>query len=156
MRGQLSACLLWLLGLLILYPLSLDPSDQLLVSSTRLLIFSLHPADLRDLAERLLLLILATELLLTLTVAGQETRHGHCAGQGLLLLGLHHAGGQEIVQVKESSVFVVHVAPEPRLVPILVDDQASAQQTTHSSGDCVVHDMTISEISCRSESSYIC
>ena len=36
-----------------------------------------------------------------------------------LLLCLHHTGGQEIVQVEEGAVLIVHVGPEPGRVTVL-------------------------------------
>ena len=36
-----------------------------------------------------------------------------------LLLGLHHTGGQEVVEVKKGAVLVLHVVLEPSFIAIL-------------------------------------
>ena len=52
-------------------------------------------------------------------------------GDGLLLALVHEAGGEEVLDVEESSVLIGEVGGEPGDVPVLVDDQAAAQQTPH-------------------------
>ena len=53
-------------------------------------------------------------------------------GDGLLLTFVHEAGGEEVLDVEESSVLIGEVGGEPGDVPVLVDDQTSAQQTSDS------------------------
>ena len=62
---------------------------------------------------------------------GQRQRGADGVGDGLLLALVHEAGGEEVLDVEESSVLIGEVGGEPGDVPVLVDDQASAQQTPH-------------------------
>ena len=62
---------------------------------------------------------------------GQRQGGADGVGDGLLLALVHEAGGEEVLDVEESSVLIGEVGGEPGDVPVLVDDQASAQQTPH-------------------------
>ena len=61
----------------------------------------------------------------------QRQRRADGVGDGFLLALVHEAGGEEVLDVEESSVLIGEVGGEPGDVPVLVDDQASAQQTPH-------------------------
>ena len=53
-------------------------------------------------------------------------------GNGRLLTLIHEAGGQEVLHIVESAVFVGEMSCEPGDVSVLVEDHSPAQHTPHS------------------------
>ena len=67
---------------------------------------------------------------------------GHDAPDGLALLLVHEAGGEQELHVEVGAVLVVHVRREPGRVPRPVGHHAAAQHAAHRAGgsrDCCRH-----------------